>query len=68
MSQRPGDDQTVPRKFRVRLPGFTSDDDVGLGEVIKRSTSRVGIRPCDACARRAARLDRWISFSGRAPR
>ncbi len=50
--------------YRVRLPGFITDEDVGLGDMIKRATSIVGIRPCDDCARRAARLNRWIVFSG----
>ena len=51
--------------YRVRLPGFINDQDIGLGDVIKRTTSVVGIRPCDDCARRAALLNRWIVFSGR---
>ena len=52
---------------RVRLPGFITDEDIGLGDVIKRATSAVGIRPCDDCARRAALLNRWLVFSGRRP-
>ena len=54
--------------FRVRLPGFVSDEDIGLGEVIKRATASLGIRPCDGCARRAAALNRWMVFSGRLSR
>jgi hypothetical protein len=50
---------------RVRLPGFTADTEVGLGEVIKRATSLVGIRPCGSCRERAASLNRWMVFSGR---
>ena len=49
--------------YRVRLPGFITDEDVGLGDVIKRATSAVGIKPCGGCARRAATLNRWMSFS-----
>jgi len=48
---------------RVRLPGFVKDDDVGLGDVIKKATSIVGIRPCGDCAKRARRLNSWIVFS-----
>ena len=38
----------VPRQggrkpYRVRLPGFVSEEDVGLGDAIKRATSTVGI-------------------------
>lgn len=59
----------IDRKpYRVRLPGFISDEDVGLGEVIKRATSTVGIRPCNSCAERAVRLNRWIAFTGRSVR
>ena len=53
---------------RVRLPGFVSDQDVGLGDAIKRATSTVGIRPCGGCERRAAALNRWFVFSGRRTR
>ena len=54
--------------YRVRLPGFVGDEEVGLGDVIKRATSTVGIRPCSSCARRAAALNQWVAFSGRRPR
>lgn len=52
------------KPFRVRLPGFISDENVGLGEVIKRATSAVGIKPCGSCAERAASLNRWMVFTG----
>jgi hypothetical protein len=58
-------DQGGPESHRVRLPGFTAETEVGLGEVIKRATSRVGIRPCGSCLERAANLNRWMVFSGR---
>ena len=63
----------VPRRggrkpYRVRLPGFVSDEDVGLGDTIKRATSTVGITPCGGCNRRAAALNRWMVFSGRQSR
>jgi hypothetical protein len=51
--------------YRVRLPGFITDEEVGLGDVIKRATSTVGLKPCGGCARRAATLNRWVAFSGR---
>ena len=49
----------------VRLPGFIADEDVGLGDVVKRMTYAVGIKPCGGCEQRAARLNRWLMFSGR---
>ena len=50
---------------RVRLPGFISDEDIGLGDVVKRMTYAVGIRPCGGCEQRAAMLNRWLVFSPR---
>jgi hypothetical protein len=49
--------------YRVRLPGFVRDEEVGLGDVIKRATYSVGIRPCTGCGRRAAALNRWMVFT-----
>jgi hypothetical protein len=49
----------------VRLPGFVPDEPVGLGDVIKRATSLVGIKPCGGCVGRAARLNSRIQFTGR---
>jgi hypothetical protein len=52
----------------VRLPGFMMPDEeeeVGLGEVIKRATAAVGIRPCSGCQRRAQALDRRVVFRRR---
>lgn len=49
----------------VRLPGFISDQEVGLGDVIKRVTRRAGIQPCGGCEGRAATLNRWLTFSPR---
>jgi hypothetical protein len=54
--------------YRVRLPGFISEEDAGLGDVIKRATSLVGIKPCGGCARRAAALNRRVVFSPRRPK
>ena len=50
---------------RVRLPGFVTDEDIGLGDVLKRATSYFGIKPCGGCARRAAALNRWMVFTPR---
>jgi hypothetical protein len=50
--------------YRVRLPGFLTEEEVGLGDVIKRATSSVGVKPCGGCERRAAALNRWLVFSG----
>ncbi len=51
--------------YRVRLPGFLIDEDVGLGDAVKRVTSAFGVRPCGGCERRAAMLNRRFVFTGR---
>ena len=48
---------------RVRLPGFLIDEEVGLGDVIKRVAYGVGIKPCSGCEKRAAALNRWMRFT-----
>jgi hypothetical protein len=54
------------RAYRVRLPGFVTEKEVGLGDVIKRATSAIGIIPCTGCERRAAALNRFkFVFTGR---
>ena len=47
----------------VRLPGFLIEKEVALGDAIKRVTSAMGIRPCGGCEKRAAALNRWMTFS-----
>ena len=56
---------TGQARYRVRLPGFVNDDDLGLGDAVARVTSSVGIRPCGSCRRRAAAFNRWVTFAGR---
>jgi hypothetical protein len=51
--------------YRVRLPGFVRDQDVGLGDAVTGATSMLGIKPCEGCKLRAATLNRWLTFSGR---
>jgi hypothetical protein len=47
------------------LPLFVSDHPVGLGDVVKRATSSIGIKPCGGCAERAARMNGRVAFTGR---
>jgi hypothetical protein len=51
--------------YRARLPGFVTDEEIGLGDAIKRVTYAFGIRPCGGCERRAAALNRRFVFTGR---
>ena len=48
---------------RVRLPGFLIDEEIGLGDAIKRVTYAMGIKPCSGCEKRATALNRWMRFS-----
>jgi len=48
---------------RVRLPGFLHEDELGLGDAIKRVTYGMGITPCGGCERRAQALNRWMRFT-----
>jgi len=50
------------RAYRVSVPGLSGD--VGLGDVVKRVTSSIGIAPCGGCLRRAQALNSWMVFSG----
>jgi hypothetical protein len=58
-------EQSELRPHQVRLPGFITDEEIGLGDVIKRATSYLGIQPCGGCERRAAALNRWMVFKNR---
>ena len=57
-------DNSERTPYRVHLPGFISDQEVGLGDVIKRATNAIGIKPCGGCQRRAAALNRFMVFNG----
>jgi hypothetical protein len=48
---------------RVRLPGFLIEEEIGLGDAVKRVTYAIGIKPCGGCEKRAAALNRWMHFS-----
>ncbi len=57
-------DESAREPYRVRVPRAIAHEDIGLGDVLKRATSAVGIKPCGVCERRAAALNRWLIFSG----
>lgn len=56
-------DETHPRPHRVRLPGFITDEAIGLGDVVQRAAYAMGIKPCGGCERRAAAMNRWMVFT-----
>lgn len=58
------DRKELPQQpHRVRLPGFLIEEEIGLGDVVKRVTYAIGIKPCGGCERRAAALNGWMHFS-----
>jgi hypothetical protein len=46
------------RPLSVPVPRLKRD--IGLGDVVKKLTQAVGVRPCGGCARRAAALNRAV--------
>jgi hypothetical protein len=56
-------DSTERQPHRIRLPGFIKDEEIGLGDVIKKVTYATGIKPCAGCEKRAAALNRWMRFT-----
>jgi hypothetical protein len=57
------EERTAVTPMRVRLPGFITDEEIGLGDAIKRATYALGIRACGGCEQRAAALNRWMVFT-----
>ena len=55
--------RTATQPHRVRLPGFLIEEEIGLGDAIKRATYAMGIKPCGGCEKRAAALNRWMRFT-----
>jgi hypothetical protein len=51
---------------RIGTP-FRMEHDIGLGEVVKRITTKVGVAPCAPCQERAAAMNRHVVFTGRSP-
>jgi hypothetical protein len=56
-------DAAKTEPYRMRLPGFVRDEEIGLGDAVKRATYAMGIRPCGGCEARAAALNRWMVFT-----
>ncbi|MGH9450206.1 MAG: hypothetical protein ACRD11_06635 [Terriglobia bacterium] len=66
MRQKPADrnESGRPRQpHQIRLPGFLVDEEIGLGDAIKRMTYATGIKACGGCEKRAQALNRWMRFS-----
>jgi hypothetical protein len=58
-------DESQQERHRVRLPGFLVEEEIGLGDLVKRASYAIGIKPCGGCEQRAAALNRWMVFRAR---
>jgi hypothetical protein len=54
--------KVTPPRHPVALPNFVSKKEIGLGDVIRRATSAMGIKPCPACEKRARSLNERVVF------
>lgn len=52
-------------KFSIPILGLKPGQSIGLGSVLKRMTTMVGVRPCGGCQGRAAMLDRMVKIGRR---
>ncbi|MBU49970.1 MAG: hypothetical protein CL920_14885 [Deltaproteobacteria bacterium] len=52
------------RPRRIQVP-FMGQQEVGLGDAIKKMTGAVGIKPCGGCQKRAEALNKRFVLSGR---
>jgi hypothetical protein len=62
MTEQPRTDNETAT-LRLRVPGFIKDDEIGLGDAIKRVTYVVGLRSCGGCEQRTTALNRWMVFT-----
>ncbi len=52
------------KPLQVKVPFYTGKP-VGLGDVVKRATSAVGVKPCGGCQRRAQAMNRRVVIGPR---
>lgn len=50
---------------RLNLPGFITDEQIGLGDLVTRVTRSLGVPTCGGCVKRAQALNGWVSFGPR---
>ena len=55
--------EAATQPHRVRLPGFLIEEEICLGDLIKKTTYAMGIKLCSGCEQRAAALNRWMTFT-----
>ena len=67
-NERAGDRSSAMKgdfTYRMHLPGFLAEEEVGLGDVVKRTASYFWIKLGEGCKRRTAMLNRWLVFTRR---
>lgn len=52
-----------PGPHKLRLPGFLIEEEIGLGDFFKKTTYIMGIKSCGGCEKRAAAMNRWMTFT-----
>ncbi len=57
----------IPRRLRIPVP-VKLKAPIGLGDVIRRATTALGVKPCGGCKRRAELLNQHLVFESRKPR
>ena len=50
------------RKITINTRGVLKRN-IGLGDAIKKMTTSIGVKPCEACNKRAEKLNEMIQFS-----
>ena len=55
-------DARASSPFRIRLPRLIREEEIGLGDLVKRVAYSIGAKPCGGCEQRAAALNRWVVF------
>jgi hypothetical protein len=53
------------KPLRVGISRFIAKEEIGLGDMISRATSAIGIKPCNACKKRAAALNEKLVLGRR---
>ena len=53
----------TPQQLASAIVETVKEEEIGLGDVIKKATYAMGIKPCTGCEKRAATLNRWMRFT-----
>jgi hypothetical protein len=51
----------------IRVPRFITNEEVGLGDAMRRITSAAGVKPCGPCLKRGAALNHRFVLVPRRP-